>query len=303
MSNFKSRNVIMGNFKSRNVIMSNFQSGDVINKKEHLTVLNEYNGGLFSSSFVILFNLVKYYKKYLTTPDLVDTKTMFYKYNPFEYSGYLNSSHSIINSFYKFDSNNINIDNVNNVILDWDAQFDSYNILDFKNINQFIQKYFTPSDEIESYINIIEKEYNIDYDNTCVLFFRGNDKITETPNMCSHEDIIDKGKKILETNPNIRFLIQSDETEFIEKCKSVFINNIVFDNYCCHINTNRRLSIQLITNDKLSVFKYGKYFLAISYIMSKCKYVVCTTGNCSLWIVLFRGNCEGIYQNKDKIWC
>ena len=267
-----------------------------------LKVKNLYNGGLFSASSVILFGLIGYYKKYLKTPSEIDTITMFYKYNQFEYNNYTVSSHSIINHFYNFNTNDVIIDNLNNIIFDFDAQFEVYNKLDFKNINPFIQKYFTPSKEINNYIDVIEKEYNIDYENTCVLFFRGNDKIKETPNMCSHEDIIDKAKKILETNPNITFLIQSDETEFIQKCKSTFINNICFDNYCRHIHTNKRLSIQNLTNNKMEVFKYGQYFLSISYIMSKCKYIICPTGNCSLWIILFRGNCDGVYQNKDRIW-
>jgi hypothetical protein len=267
-----------------------------------LTVKNVYNGGLFSTSSVILFGLIGYYKRYSKTPSVIDTITMFYKYNPFEYYHYLFSSHSIINNFYNFNTNDVSIDNLNNIIFDFEAQYEVYNNLDFKNITPFIQKYFTPSKQIINYIDVIEQEYNIDYDNTCVLFFRGNDKITETPNMCSHEDIIDKAKQILETNPNITFLIQSDETEFIQKCKSTFINNICFDKYCRHIHTNRKLTIQNITNDKMDVFKYGQYFLSISYIMSKCKYIICPTGNCSLWIILFRGNCDGIYQNKDRVW-
>ena len=30
--------------------------------------------------------------------------------------------------------------------------------------------------------------------------------------------------------------------------------------------------------------------------MSKCKYVVCNTGNCSIWIVFFRNNTDNIIQ-------
>ena len=36
--------------------------------------------------------------------------------------------------------------------------------------------------------------------------------------------------------------------------------------------------------------------LAITIIMSKCKYIVCTTGNCSIWIMLYRGNVDNIFQ-------
>ena len=34
--------------------------------------------------------------------------------------------------------------------------------------------------------------------------------------------------------------------------------------------------------------------------MSKCKYVICNTGNCSLWIALYRGNTDNFYQIDKK---
>jgi hypothetical protein len=36
--------------------------------------------------------------------------------------------------------------------------------------------------------------------------------------------------------------------------------------------------------------------IAIVYIMSKCKYVVCTSGNISIWITYFRENSNNIYH-------
>ena len=64
---------------------------------------------------------------------------------------------------------------------------------------------------------------NIDIENICVLFLRGNDKATEC-NIPEYNEYIIEGKKILEKNNNIRFLIQSDETEFIETMKNEFKN-------------------------------------------------------------------------------
>jgi hypothetical protein len=34
--------------------------------------------------------------------------------------------------------------------------------------------------------------------------------------------------------------------------------------------------------------------------MVKCKFVVCTNGNTCLWIVLFRGNCDNVFQLYEK---
>ena len=46
---------------------------------------------------------------------------------------------------------------------------------------------------------------------------------------------------------------------------------------------------------------FSRYFLAIIIIMSKCKYIICGSGNCSLWIILYRGNVKNVWQHlKDK---
>lgn len=90
--------------------------------------------------------------------------------------------------------------------------------------NPFIEKYFTPSKLVQNKINAIAQKYEIDYDNTCALFHRGLDKVTETE-ICSYEDKIEKAKELLKENPNIRFLIQSDETGFIEKACETFPDN------------------------------------------------------------------------------
>lgn len=105
---------------------------------------------------------------------------------------------------------------------DNDRQFDSYKKIDYTPLLPFIEKYFTPSPHVKAITDRLEREYEIDYENTCVLFYRGNDKITET-SLCSYDDIIEKAREILVVNPNTRFLIQSDETEFIEEMTRVFL--------------------------------------------------------------------------------
>jgi len=48
-------------------------------------------------------------------------------------------------------------------------------------------------------------------------------------------------------------------------------------------------------------FEFQKYYLAITIIMSKCKYIICGTGNCSIWIMFYRGNSNNLIQfNNNK---
>jgi roadblock/LC7 domain-containing protein len=83
--------------------------------------------------------------------------------------------------------------------------------------------------------------------------------------------------------------------EFIERMLKEFpTNSFYFKDEIRVINKNNNISVDKI--DTFTNFLYSQYYLAITKIMSKCKYVVCNTGNCSLWITLFRGNADNVVQ-------
>jgi len=47
---------------------------------------------------------------------------------------------------------------------------------------------------------------------------------------------------------------------------------------------------------------FSKYYLAITIIMAKCNYIVCSSGNCSIWTMFYRGNAENVFQNLNGEW-
>lgn len=49
-------------------------------------------------------------------------------------------------------------------------------------------------------------------------------------------------------------------------------------------------------------YKSSKDYLAITIIMSKCKYIICGSGNCSIWIMFYRGHAEGVHQYLNGLW-
>jgi len=121
------------------------------------------------------------------------------------------------------------------------------------------------------------------------LFYRGNDKITETK-LPDYESYVNYANEILKKNPTILFLIQTDETEFIE-----------------YIMTHETRHMKKCNSTVDILFKeknvdFSKYYLAITIIMSKCKYIVCGSGNCSIWIMLYRGNNNNVYQYLNDTW-
>jgi hypothetical protein len=146
----------------------------------------------------------------------------------------------------------------------------------------------------------MEEKYGLvgNYDNICVLFHRGNDKQRETT-LCGYDEIFSKSKEIERQNPDIRFLIQSDETDFIECFSNVYSDHIQFKDEIRHM---RKCDNSVDKVFPEMNYKFSKYFLAIVIIMSKCKHVVCGSGNISMWIAFFRGNVENFHQYFNGGW-
>jgi hypothetical protein len=257
-----------------------------------MSVNIQHNAGFFSCCSVKLKEIVEYFNIHKKLPDTVDSSSQFSWYKKIGDDDITFHYFQHYNKFNNFDyKNNVNYHNHH--------QFIDYSILDYNSICPFVEKYFSPSDDIITMIQNIEKKYNIDYKNTCVLFYRGNDKNRETK-ICSHDEYIEKAKKILSDNPNIKFLIQSDETEFIEKILSVFpSNSFYFKDETRHIKKCDS-TVDIVMKD--TNYLFSKYYLAITILMSKCNYIVCGSGNCSIWIMLYRGNSKNLYQNLENRW-
>ena len=107
-------------------------------------------------------------------------------------------------------------------------------------------------------------------------------------------------KQIMNINPKIKFFIQTDETEFITFISEQFPNDsfYLYDEIR-HIN---KCNTSLDLNSKENIEYYSKNYLAITIIMSKCKYIICGSGNCSLWIMFYRGHNKNVCQYLNGAW-
>ena len=274
---------------------------------EKLQILNTTNGGLFSCSSCILRSVFDFIQRYNKLPINLLTDTMYFNYNPMEeHSNFLKSEHDIYSHFFKVDQLDIFVSDEEiaacKTIINRDYQYDDYKTVQYDIICPIIRKYFSVSDDVKNIILYLENEYinSIGYENICVLFYRGNDKNTETK-ICSYDDMIEKAREVYNENPNITFLLQSDETDFLYKMGETFPRSFRFsDEYICH-TTDKKIVIWK-SNSKMNNYHYGKKYIAITQIMSKCKYIIYTTGNCSIWINYFRGNADGCYQYLIDRW-
>lgn len=238
-----------------------------------------HNYGFFSNCCIRLLNIVTYHNRKKTAPLKIDNSRSFFWYKQ--------KGKEFDDVFYDFFKENVDQEIYINKQVHFHHSWQFLVYHDIPNIDElipYVKRYFSPTDEILDLVDIMTEKYKIDYDNTCVLFYRGNDKAGETDPGDYNEFVI-RAYKLYKKNKNLRFLVQSDETDFIELCQECLPEHVVFENEIRHIRRNKRTTVDMQNFDN---YKYAKYFLAIMIIMSKCKHVICNSGNISLWIYFFR---------------
>jgi hypothetical protein len=255
---------------------------------------DEHNYGFFSCCSVIMTRIIEYVNKSGKLPEVVDTSVMFRWYKDYQH-------HNLNITFDYFTHYNQITEDVIQHPIDyhWEHQYNDYTTLEYDKICPIVRKYFTPSNEIKTIIQYIEQKYKIDYTNLSVLFYRGNDKNRETK-ICGYDEYVDYAKRIMSKNPATIFLIQSDETEFINYFARLYpTNHVVFNDEIRHMN-KCGTTVDIVYNQHN--FFFSKYYLAITIIMSKAKYIVCGSGNCSIWILFYRENAKNVFQNLKGTW-
>jgi hypothetical protein len=253
--------------------------------------------GFFSFCSLLLQNLVEFFNEQGRFPiaDELDFRENLTWYKP------EGSQHrSVFNDFFQQPSGTLTRER-SSIQFHNDDQYKLFPTLPLADLIPIVREYYTPTDEIRTIEREIEQEFNlIEYENICCLFYRGNDKITET-SLSSYDEYINIGKRLRQENPNIRFLVQSDETEFIETMARTFEGIIVFNGHIRHIPRHGGSQVDKMMTPTMN-YNFIKQYIAITSIMSKCKYIVTQSGNCGMWIVMMRGSAEGVYQFKDGTW-
>lgn len=251
----------------------------------------KHNCGFFSCCSVKLDNIVSYVNSEHVLPEQVDSSEQFKWYKP-------DANKDITYDYFEH-YDNVNIKVQHPIDFKEHYQYFNYSKLHYTSILPLVQKYFSPSLVIQSTIRTIEQKYNLIYENTCVLFYRGNDKNRET-NICGYHEYLKYANEIIKHQPNILFLIQSDETEFIEFItEHLPHHSFYFKDEIRHMKKCNNTVDKTMTEN---IEQYSKNYLAITIVMSKCKYIICGSGNCSIWIMFYRGNIKNVIQNLNGQW-
>jgi hypothetical protein len=179
-------------------------------------------------------------------------------------------------------------------------QFDNYKNVDYSAILPFVKKYFAPSKDIINTSNNLLSEYKIDTSNCIGLYYRGTDKCNET-RLGGFKVYYDKLTEIInkEENKNLQILLQTDSGQFLDYMKEKKINNIIIIHQNRVSYTSRGIHRE---QTRQTNYQDIKYLFATFLIISKCKYLICSSGNCSIWMMYYRENANNIYQFFNNKW-
>jgi len=266
-----------------------------MNNISSLTLKTKHNktAGFFSNCSVRLDQIIKFFNEKNELPQNIDSSRQFRNYK----ENVENTIDDLTKYFFEQKPILAIVEKIN-YLTPW--QYQRYKDIDFKSIGPLIKAFFSPIDEIRNIIKFLEKKYLIDHDNICSVYYRGNDKVQET-GIADYENFFTKAEEILQKNPHIKFLIQTDELEFAAEFKQRFINSFFFEELAMiSHDANSAVHHSLPRNKRK---EHASYFLAAVIIMSKTKHLITYSGNCGLWTLLYRGNAENIHQYlKTKNW-
>jgi hypothetical protein len=255
-------------------------------------VLNLCGSGLFSCFTLRLLEIIKFFDKNAKLPTKIYANGFYSAYSQDDITNVFLEDHSLIELDIEYKKDFLQTF-MKNEIFHTDSQFNNYRMINFDTFNPFIKKYFHPSIEILDIKNILKKKYNIEPVKTCGILYRGNDKIKETVQP-SYSEFIEKAKYIQSIDPEIIFLIQTDEKEFLEHFKKEFKNSFDIEE-TLKINKNNSLAIQYCFKGE-QLINLMKYYFASLLILSECKYLITTSGNGEFWLMLYRNKIQGVLQ-------
>jgi hypothetical protein len=260
--------------------------------KNDTIIFGECGSGFFSTCSLILTYTFEFFNKNKKLPILIDSSKMFGVYK-----NHVNQDIYKI-CFYEKDIDIKYEDDIFFSKTKMEGQFSDYKLLNFEKVLPFVRKYFNPTNFITEKIDYLESKYNINYNNNyCGVFYRGNDKIKETQKP-PYEEVLIKALELKNKNPDVIFIVQTDEEEFLHFFLNNFSNSIYFKEIPVIQNSMTTVARAIENNlDKLDILGY---FIASIFIQSKLKNIICSSGNCELFIVFFRENANGVFQYLKK---
>jgi len=265
-----------------------------------LTTRSSTSHGFFSCCNIRLHSLVYFWNEHRTVPYSIDDTNLFKMYKP---SGH--ETHDIADHFFKT-CEEVQIDSSGTVRIvegPSEDQFSPYSWLCYNDTQQFIQRYFSPSQPILDLQASLVAKYEINVSNTCAMYYRGTDKYQETT-LGSFDEYAAKMSELIRTNPDLQIILQSDCYSFLEYMFNYADTHNLQNNIMTfeeNVTTTSDQGVHFLRRGDRA-YQDIRHLFASLLIMSQCKYIICSSSNVSLWMMYYRGHAKNVYQLLNNRW-
>jgi hypothetical protein len=139
------------------------------------------------------------------------------------------------------------------------------------------------------------------------VYYRGTDKTIETA-LDSFDSYYAQLNELLlhhSDNHGCKILLQSDSAQFFDYMKDKFrdsphsANLVIIEEI---VPTSSTTTGTHYERNRQTNHSDIKHLLAVVLIISKCKHIICSSGNVSKWMMLYRGNSANVHQNLNLKW-
>ena len=254
-----------------------------------------HDNGFFSQCSSSLSEIIEYCNDHQKIPS-IDF------YNLFE--AYKNSNCNLYEKLFSINKElNIDLDRRTNFIRRSNYVINKQQ--NFNEITPFVEKWYSPSAEVERIKNFFLEKYNIVPEKTIALSFRGTDK-REGMHNPNYDLFLSQVGKIQEKENLQSIFVQTDQEQFLDYCKNKF-NCISIDELPRTTRKDRNSGLHLSgQTTSAEKEKMAFDFLAATLIISSCKFIINHTGNIGRWITLYRGSAKntiqvGVQENPNII--
>ena len=244
--------------------------------------------------------MVYYFNTHEALPTHIDDSELFDMYKPDPYAG-----QDITHHFFR-PRDDVRIDFSGTLqIMDEriEDQFSPYSGLHFSVAQPFLEKYYSPSQSILDLQASLIPKYGIDVSTTCAIYYRGTDKRQETM-IGSFELYAAKMSELIRGDRTIQIILQSDSYPFLEymfeyaDAHKIQNNIIVFEE---NVTTASNQGVHFLRRgDK--AYQDIQHLFASVLLMAKCKYIICSSSNVSMWMMYYRGHATNVHQLLNNKW-
>jgi hypothetical protein len=242
-----------------------------------------HSSGFFSNCSVSLHAIIQYYNEKKRLPSCVNFRNTFHKFKDREcqnddvYPEYFMERDRPTITFYRT------------------VDFPLYSLFDYREqsysaIKPFLERYFSPSRAAIGKELKLKEKYNLQPDKIVTVCYRGTDKHHDTP-IGSFETFLDATKRVLDKEPGLGILVQTDQQQFLDYARTQLGSVIAFEEL--PRTTTGTVMHNLITDRKI---EWTQTFLGATHLIAQSRYLVLHTGNVARWMCLYRGHSERVLQ-------